>query len=385
VDAQIAIRPELSSLKVEGARLLLQDGREVSLGQGGLSLGRAPENDVAITDPLISRAHARIRRSSQGFILEDLGSTHGTLLNGRRITEPAALNDGDHITLGSYLFTFRTGDGAGPAHSLILFFGARGGVGTTTLALNLAQKTAGSADQVCLVDASLERAHLTAMLHAEAAKHWGTLSKEPPERLVGALPSYLSHPLTGVSFLPAPEHIAEAETVNGRVVATVLDALRGSFPWTIVDTTSAFFQINVACFSRADAIYLVLSNDPMSVHSAAAVLELFSAHEALRSSIKVLLNQIWPESPLDVEQLKEVLQHPVDRVFPPRSEALLDAMLAGEPLALRNPADPFSQVIREMAGELVQLQPAAAPAKKANLSGLMKALFPMRPQPQGGQ
>jgi hypothetical protein len=57
-------------------------------------------NDVVIGDAEVSRQHARVTRTPGGYVLEDLGSTNGTFVNGERLTTPRVLNPGDLIALG---------------------------------------------------------------------------------------------------------------------------------------------------------------------------------------------------------------------------------------------------------------------------------------------
>lgn len=107
----------------ETARLLIQDAagsvREVAIAKTPFTLGRQADNDVVLPDNRISRRHARIIQSVQGYALEDTASRHGTLVNGERI-EARPLQDGDRINLGvsdAYQITFIS---AGPAlHNLL--------------------------------------------------------------------------------------------------------------------------------------------------------------------------------------------------------------------------------------------------------------------------
>jgi pSer/pThr/pTyr-binding forkhead associated (FHA) protein len=62
-----------------------------------LLIGRGADCDIIIQDRQISRYHARVRRTPDGFLLEDLGSKNGTHLNGATLKEPTALQDGDVI------------------------------------------------------------------------------------------------------------------------------------------------------------------------------------------------------------------------------------------------------------------------------------------------
>ena len=87
---------------------------------GDVILGRAAECDVTLPGPLCSREHARITREDGAYFLEDLGSTNGTLVNGRAV-EKAPLRDGDWITIGDYQLTFLLDDDfMPPAEALLL-------------------------------------------------------------------------------------------------------------------------------------------------------------------------------------------------------------------------------------------------------------------------
>ena len=72
------------------------------------SLGRASSNDVVLADQKISRRHALIQaQKQQEFWLMDLGSSNGTYVNGRRLTQPALLRNQDLIEIGPFKMVFR--------------------------------------------------------------------------------------------------------------------------------------------------------------------------------------------------------------------------------------------------------------------------------------
>lgn len=71
------------------------------------SIGRDRGNDIVLSDPQVSRQHALIRRLGKAdFYLIDSGSSNGSRLNGRRITTPTQLSDGDRITIGGTSLLF---------------------------------------------------------------------------------------------------------------------------------------------------------------------------------------------------------------------------------------------------------------------------------------
>ncbi|CAN5777399.1 DUF3662 and FHA domain-containing protein [soil metagenome] len=82
-------------------------------GSGPWTVGRSESNEITIDDPNVSRRHARILRADNGFMVEDLGSTNGTLLGGAPI-DRERIDDGDELTFGQRTAHFiRTSGGPG--------------------------------------------------------------------------------------------------------------------------------------------------------------------------------------------------------------------------------------------------------------------------------
>ena len=74
---------------------------------GELVIGRGPDAGLSVDDPLVSRAHALLLVVPDGLRLSDLGSRHGTLVNGDRVAEPRLVSSGDVITIGNALLVVR--------------------------------------------------------------------------------------------------------------------------------------------------------------------------------------------------------------------------------------------------------------------------------------
>jgi hypothetical protein len=86
--------------------LLRVGDRRIVVGPAGVTLGRSRQCDVVLEDPNVSRQHAEIRPRGGSWVLSDLGSTNGSLLNGRRVTGPEVLKPGDEIELGTSVVGF---------------------------------------------------------------------------------------------------------------------------------------------------------------------------------------------------------------------------------------------------------------------------------------
>ena len=67
---------------------------------GPVVVGRSPSSDIVIDEPYVSATHARFTIQGPALVLEDLGSTNGTMVNGHAIDQPATLRDGDEVQVG---------------------------------------------------------------------------------------------------------------------------------------------------------------------------------------------------------------------------------------------------------------------------------------------
>ncbi|MCX6054011.1 MAG: FHA domain-containing protein [Chloroflexi bacterium] len=88
-----------------GAKLLVNDNKLIPIDKNVLNIGRRSTNDIMINDLRISRTHAQIRKSRNGYVIFDIGSSGGTFINGERIFEHV-LRSGDVISLAGYMMIF---------------------------------------------------------------------------------------------------------------------------------------------------------------------------------------------------------------------------------------------------------------------------------------
>jgi Protein of unknown function (DUF3662)/FHA domain len=82
------------------------EGKRMLVGPRGAVIGRSRSCDIVLDDVGVSRQHAKISRVSQGWAVEDLGSTNGVQVNQDAISEALLLSDGDHIELGNTEIVF---------------------------------------------------------------------------------------------------------------------------------------------------------------------------------------------------------------------------------------------------------------------------------------
>ena len=91
---------------VGAGSLVLPSGQRVALGDRPVTIGRMSECTVPLNDQNVSRRHAEIRPGRGAYVVNDLGSTNGTMVNGTRIAGEQRLADGDILSFGSTYVRF---------------------------------------------------------------------------------------------------------------------------------------------------------------------------------------------------------------------------------------------------------------------------------------
>lgn len=94
-----------------GVATLTVGDHDIALGGQRLVIGRLRECDICLNDVNVSRQHAELARAGEGWAIRDLGSTNGTLVDGKKITE-VGLVDGDVIEIGATRLVFHGARGA---------------------------------------------------------------------------------------------------------------------------------------------------------------------------------------------------------------------------------------------------------------------------------
>ena len=88
------------------ATLTAADGTMHPLLEEEATIGRTPANSIALRDGSVSAHHARVVRTPEGFLIEDVGSRNGTYINSEKLAEQRLLADGDLVRLGKIILTF---------------------------------------------------------------------------------------------------------------------------------------------------------------------------------------------------------------------------------------------------------------------------------------
>ncbi len=266
---------------------------------------------------------------------------------------------------------------------VISLLSLRGGVGVTTLAVNLAlsgvralragvaqaaaqpiapdgdspqalrqqleQSSAQTQAQrdVCLVDQSPASGQATLHLRVKAQRTWAALPGIGPELDSNALLDLLTPHLSGLQLLAAPFEPIYANTLSAILVDGAISELKDNFDLVIVDVPPLIDVVAAAALDRSDHIILVLTPEVGAIQSARAVLQVM---DEVKDKVMVVLNNISPQPGVPEATIAQALRRSITHKIP-YDPAQIAALPQGKPLAWFQPLSPLSVA----AGQLVMM------------------------------
>lgn len=245
--------------------------------------------------------------------------------------------------------------------NVVTVFSAKGGTGTTTVAVNLAAALSdGGTKSICLVDLDLAFGDVAIMLslapqHTVADAMAGTLDTE----IDGLLTK--SDEL-GVDCVLAPVDPARGEAVPAAVVTELLDVLRGRYDHVVVDTASQLSEVVLAALDAADHHVLLTTPDAAAVKSLRLTLDVFELLGYPSQRRTVVLNRAGAAKALSVDEVRIALGSSLDLEIADTADAV-GALNRGESLMVAAPSNPATVAVRLLADRLAGT--ATVPVREA--------------------
>lgn len=234
---------------------------------------------------------------------------------------------------------------------VVAVFSPKGGVGKTTLAVNMAAALASEHKaKVCLVDLSLQFGDVCVFLSLTPRR---TLSDLVSESSLDAatLASYLLPHSSGIKVLPAPLSPEYAEYIVPDHVTRILALTRTMFDFVVVDMPASFDETTLAALDAADKVFLLGNMDMASLKNMKVALELMGRLAYSREKIVLILNQAGYDYGLRFADLEGALSRKVDFYIHHEDIPAMLAANRGVPLVLNQPDSKLAKRFRDLVNE----------------------------------
>jgi pilus assembly protein CpaE len=279
-----------------------------------------------------------------------------------------------------------TGEGGAPAPSVgdrdgrvVAIFSPKGGVGRTTIAVNMAVAAATELGKaVVLMDGSFQFGDVGVLLNLNPKNK--SIADLVPELEAGepeSLDTFVINHSAGVRVLLAPPSPEMAELITPTAVKRVLDALRRQHDLVIVDCTSWFNETTLSILDAADTVLTVLSLEITSVKNMRLFLEVAEQLGYERGKVKLVLNRADSSLGIRVTDVENSIGRKVDHTIVSDGRSVVYALNRGVPFFLSNREAQVSQDILRLAAAVAG-EREAVETDEARKTVQKKSLFSFR-------
>jgi pilus assembly protein CpaE len=237
----------------------------------------------------------------------------------------------------------------GPVGKLITVFSPKGGVGKTTLAVNLGIALAAN-DQakVCIVDLDLGFGDIAITLQMFPAR---TIADAAPLEIdldFQALEPLLTPHRSGIKALVAPVQPDAKDSIPPSLISKILMILKQHFDFVIVDTSPAFDEHVLQAFDETDDLLLVATLDVPTLKNVKIAAETLDLLNFPKSRRRLILNRADDKVGLSADKVETTLDMKIQASIP-TSHEVANATNSGEPIMASNPRHPVSQAVDSLA------------------------------------
>jgi pilus assembly protein CpaE len=216
---------------------------------------------------------------------------------------------------------------------VILFYGAKGGVGTTTLAINTAIALRKELDKrVCLVDANLQFGDHRVFLDLPLDRMSVVDVATAPSRDAELVRQILVKHESGVELLLAPPSPEMAELVTSDHLPEVVNLLAHDFDYIVLDVDKRLDEVNLRLMDLSAAIYIVMMADLPCLKNVRLVLETIGHLGYSAEKVKLVLNRSNAFTGINVRNAESALKRKIDYQIPNEYRAAVSALNSGAPV-----------------------------------------------------
>ncbi len=241
--------------------------------------------------------------------------------------------------------------------TVVTVFGAKGGIGKTTIATNLATAVGRiSSSRVVLVDMDTRFGDVAIMMDVAVETSIADLAHEIDTLDRDRVRESLVVHHSGVAILPAPIHPTEWRNLTPEHIQKIVDLLAQTHDYVIIDTPGTFNEIIAMTLEMANLILLVTSMDIASIKDTALALEMLRAADVPDEKVKLTVNHSTAANSLREEDVERVLEYPIFWRIP-HDLAVSSSTQLGQPIVTTKPYARVSRSINDLAHAISGIRP----------------------------
>ena len=236
---------------------------------------------------------------------------------------------------------------------VITVFGAKGGLGKTTLAVNLAVKLAASRKKVALVDLNLQFGDVNVFLDIDPVDTISELSQEMTNPNIDLIRSYMAVHSSGVHVLCAPKSPEYEELVSPEKVQSILGQLRTYYDYVIIDSPPTFNDVTITALEVSSMILFVTGLDISILKNSKQSLNILKSLQQI-DKVKIIVNRAVNIGAITLDDVQRLIDCPIWAKIPSDYKVAVTALNLGIPFVTGAPKTELSQAVSSVASLLLE-------------------------------
>lgn len=322
---------------------------------GVISMDSSPEKAIALIE--------RLRVSSPECVLVALSrNTDGptilkTLRAGAKefLTLPVNVEELLSTLNRVQIARYGSGDSRVRACKMIAVAGATGGVGCTSIAVNIGCNLASNPENsVALVDLDLALGDADVFLDSIPDYSLLDVTENVARLDFQLLRKSLTKHSSGLYLLPRPVQLQDLSAINPESLKKVIGLLRASFTHVVIDTSKSFSQVDLVALELVNEVALMVQLDLPCLRNMVRLLMSFQEMDNIRDKVKVVVNRMGLESgQISLKKARESIGRDVFHQIPNDYRTMVEMRNNGVPLIEQAPKAPITQSIMQLTDMLV--------------------------------
>jgi len=238
------------------------------------------------------------------------------------------------------------------ASKVLTVFGAKGGLGKTTIAVNLAIKLAEQNKKVCIVDLDLQFGDVHIFMDMEPKDTIAELIQDLSAPAMETVYPYLTIHPSGVHVLAAPKSPEYAEMISGDRVQSLLGVLRANYDYVIVDTGSNFSDATISALEASTTILFLTGLDVSILKNSKVALNVLETL-GLKKKVRTVINRAVELNTITIADVQRIIDAPIIARIPSDYMVAVAALNQGHPFVQAMPKSRLAAAITDLAGSIV--------------------------------
>lgn len=264
---------------------------------------------------------------------------------------------------------------------IISVFGSKGGVGTTTVAVNLAASIAeaDAGKSVALIDMNLLFGEVPLFLDMEHTFNWAEIIKNIARLDAMYLMSIMATHPSGLHVLPSPSSMEGGNTATPQVVEQILRLMQTVFDYIIIDGGHSPDAISFQLLRQSHEVIIVAI---LSLPCLVNVKRLFGTFQRLgyphKDNIKVVINRYHKKSDISIQEAEESIKTKISWTLPNDYSTTVSAINQGKTLSAYAPKSEICKGIQDISRAILKEQPIIVPEpakERASGSSILRSFF----------